>query len=279
MDTEHVNSALEMLLFLAILSFNIFTQVLSNENEGVTQLDELSFEKMLSQFDHVLVKFDLSNPEYWSHKAYGELAKQANDSHLDNLLMAEVRVKDYGGKVKQGPMDLAFRFSVNTAKEELPELILFSFGKEVARFTGEKKSLGELRQFLISNAGVWIKKPGSVRELDIMAGEYIQEDDEEGRRWVLEDAEEIAKGLGEDAAEYIKLMKAALEEGEPYIEKEEIRVKGLLRGKISVEKKAKFEKRINIIESFRRNNWKALPKVDRRIRNKIVNENPNHYEL
>jgi len=264
-------STLEMLLFLFTISFILFPQLLANENPGVTQLDEHSFEKMLSQFDHVLVKFDLSNPEYWSHKAYGELAIQVNNSQVDNLLMAEVRVKNYGSKEIKGAMDLAYRFSVNTAKENLPELILFSFTKEVARFTGEKKSLSELRQFLISNAGVWIQKPGSVRELDMMAGEYIREDDEEGRRWVLEDAEEIAKGRGEDAEEYIKLMKAALVEGEPFIEKEEIRVKGLLKGKISVENKGKFEKRINIIESFRRNNWKALPKVDRRIRN--------HHEL
>lgn len=260
-----------ILLFFVIFS-TVLSQVFSNEIEGVTQLDELSFDKMVSQFEHVIVKFDLSNPEYWAHKAYEELTEQVTASQLDNLLLAEVRVKDFGNKVIKGAMNLARRFSVDTTKENLPQFIIFSYGKEVARFTGEKKSLGELRQFLISNTGVWIKKPGSVRELDVLAGEFVREDDEEGRRWVLEDAEDIAKIDNEDAQEYIKLMKGALEEGEPYIEKEELRIKGLLKGKISKKNKEKFQRRINIIESFKRNNWKALPKIDRRNQNKAVND-------
>ena len=72
---------------------------------------------------------------------------------------------------------------------------------------------------------------------------------------VIKKAEEVwdqAKGeKAQKRAEiYVKIMRKIEDVGEGFVEKEEARVKKILKGKVSKEKKEEMEERVNILKSF-----------------------------
>lgn len=65
------------------------------------------------------VKFDNGFPTGPTQQMWGELG--ADLSEINQILVAEVRIKDYGDKIN---MDLAERYGI-AEKERWPEIILF----------------------------------------------------------------------------------------------------------------------------------------------------------
>lgn len=100
--------------------------------KGCVELDSLTFDKILSNFDYSVVKFDISYPYGEKHEQYEEFSKAAAD--VSNLLVAVVGVKDYGDKDNE---DLAVRFNVKT--EKLPVIKLFHKNnlEQPIEFTGK----------------------------------------------------------------------------------------------------------------------------------------------
>ncbi len=66
---------------------------------GVLQLDSLSCTKTISAFPYSLVKFDTGYPTGEEHLTWGQLG--ADLSQEQEVVVGEVRVKDYGDKQNQ----------------------------------------------------------------------------------------------------------------------------------------------------------------------------------
>ena len=93
---------------------------------------------------------------------------------LGNLFLGEVRVKDYGEKANQA---LAERFNVNHEKQNLPETVLFTTKdggglREVVRYGGDY-SLDNLRLFISSKTGLYIKCDGCIKSVKIDNSSFI----------------------------------------------------------------------------------------------------------
>lgn len=78
--------------------FSIFLAILLREVagscKGCVELDTLTFDKVVSSFDHAVVKFDISYPYGEKHEQFEEFSSAVGD--VKNLLVAVVGVKDYG---------------------------------------------------------------------------------------------------------------------------------------------------------------------------------------
>lgn len=91
---------------------------------GCLELDELTFDKILSKFATVLVKFDIAYPYGDKHEAFAKLAAEDAQNH-DNFAVAVVGIKDYGDKENS---KLAERFSVG---DQYPVIKLFRNGNAI----------------------------------------------------------------------------------------------------------------------------------------------------
>jgi len=231
------------LVILGLVSFSK-AQVL----EGLVQLDKTSFDKIVSKFDYSLIKFDVGYPTGDKHKNFGKVALQI--SEVDNLFMGEVRIKDYGDKANA---DMADRFNVDKDKKALPETILFSMKDgvltELSRYGGDY-SEDNLRLFISSKSGLYLKLEGCIKELDTLAEKFARAATKEDREKVLFAAEAWAKEKGEDAEVYVKIMKASLETGKEGVERERLRVEKLMENKASEKVKEKMSKKMNVLNSF-----------------------------
>jgi len=216
--------------------------------EGLVQLDKLSFDKIVTKFEYSLIKFDAGYPTGDKHKNFGKVVAEISD--VDNLFVGEVRIKDYGDKANQ---DMADRFNVEKDKKALPETILFSAKEgvltEVARYGGDY-SMENLRLFISSKTGAYLKLEGCIKEMDTLAEKFSKATNKEDREKILFAAESWAKEKGEDAEVYVKIMKAALETGKEGVEKEKARVEKVMDNKSSNKVKTKMAKKLNVLNSF-----------------------------
>ncbi len=115
----------------------------SNTCKGCTDLDELTFEKLMNRFPVTIVKFDIAYPYGDQHEAYSRFAQGIISTnihllhsilkvifhivgidvyHIDDLLVAAVGIKDYG---EMDNKNLSKRFNV---PEKLPSIKLFQNG-------------------------------------------------------------------------------------------------------------------------------------------------------
>merc|ERR1719369_19579 len=197
------------MLLLSLVLASLVESSLSQSLEGLVQLDKTSFDKIVTKFDYSLIKFDVGYPTGDKHKNFGKVATQIKE--VDNLFLGEVRIKDYGDKNNE---DMAERFNVDKDKKALPETILFTMENgaltEVARYGGDY-SEDNLRLFISSKAGVYLKLEGCIKELDTLAEKFARAKSKEDREKILFAAEAWAKEKGDDAVVYVKIMKASLE--------------------------------------------------------------------
>ena len=82
-------------------------------------LDSLTFEKIVSQHEYVLVKFDTAYPFGDLHDEWKEIAQYT--ARNSELIAAEVNINEYGDRENQ---DLAFKYDVG--KEDYPVYKLFN---------------------------------------------------------------------------------------------------------------------------------------------------------
>ncbi|KAI5632350.1 protein windbeutel [Phthorimaea operculella] len=216
--------------------------------KGLVELDEHSFEKLLNKFDAALVKFDVAYPYGDKHEAYSALAMEAKD--VDELLVADVNVKDYGEKDNEA---LALKYGAS--KDNFPLVKLFLKGKsDPIPFDDSKGFTTEtLRAFVREKSGLYLSLPGCVRQLDLLAAKFMQSG-EADRKKVLKEVESEQKKLaGKHATSgkvYKTIMEKVLDKGDSFIKTETDRVKKILSGKISEEKKKEINTRLNILQNF-----------------------------
>ncbi|CAH0595127.1 unnamed protein product [Chrysodeixis includens] len=241
------------LLLLYIVSIIPFAYQASTS--GSVELDELSFDKITKKFEASLIKFDVAFPYGDKHEAFVALAKDAKDE--DELLVAEVGVKDYGEKDNEG---LAKKYGAT--KDNFPVVKLFVKGKpEPIPFDDSKGfSSDELRRFVREHTGLYLSLPGCVKELDKLAIQFMKAKKDE-RKKILKKTEEVQKTLGKESSGkiYKTVMEKILEKGEEFIQTEHERVKKLLSGKVSDEKKKELGNRVNILLTFQLYDKQAKP--------------------
>lgn len=223
---------------------------IAEDCKGCVPLDSYSFDKVIAKFKAVVVKFDVAFPYGEKHEQFGKIAATTKDSQ--DLLVAEVGVKDFGNKDNA---DLAKRYNIK--KEDFPVVLLFLQGKtEPLRFIAEKDvdfTADNIKRFIKSKSGVYLGLPGCVEQLDRLAEEF-KTSPENDRQEILYKAKVFEETLPETqraaAKVYVKMMERILERGDIFVQTEQTRLEGLLKGKLSNEKKRTMEERRNILQSF-----------------------------
>uniref|UniRef100_A0A1B6C9M2 Endoplasmic reticulum resident protein 29 n=2 Tax=Clastoptera arizonana TaxID=38151 RepID=A0A1B6C9M2_9HEMI len=219
--------------------------------KGCVQLDSFSFNKVISKFKAALVKFDTAYPYGPKQEEYEKVCLAS--SNIDDLLVAEVAIKDYGDKENQ---DLAEKYNVN--KDAYPSIKLFLNGNSEPLSFDSKSDFNanEIKKFIRSNSKVYIGLPGCLEHFDSLAVQFALEPSKEERKKLLLKAEDLwdgAKGNVEkkSAEIYVKLMRKVIEKGDDFLSSETKRVENILKGKVSKEKVQEMENRLNILQAFR----------------------------
>ncbi|KAG8233421.1 hypothetical protein J437_LFUL013415 [Ladona fulva] len=250
---------LEMLIMFSPFSILYFVLSALSISEainckGCVPLDSYTFDKIIAKFKASVIKFDVAYPYGPKHDEYAKVSESAFT--IPDLLVGEVGVKDYGD---QENSDLAERYKVS--KEDFPVIKLFVEGKTdpftFSPATSEEFTADNIKKFIRSTSGIYIGLPGCLEDFDRLVTTFVAETDEKLKRKVLREAEDLwdkAKGKSEQrAAEtYVKLMRKMLEKGPDFVDTEVKRVEGIIKGKVSKEKKEEMQYRINILQSFRR---------------------------
>ncbi|XP_055618843.1 protein windbeutel isoform X2 [Toxorhynchites rutilus septentrionalis] len=229
---------------------------LSWASNGCVDLDGLNFDKVVKRFQYSLVKFDVAFPYGDKHEAFTYFAKE-NSEHLDHLLFALVGIKDYGEKENA---DLGKRFNV---KEAFPDIKLFN-NDSLNNFIDYPENLPvtvyNLREFISSNTDLYIGLPGCLKEIDELAAKFALSSNAEEMSQILSQIENLdsiysnTEKLHKSFNVYLMLMKKILQSEKTvreFITSEEARIQHLLSGKLSENKKADLNLRLNIMKSFK----------------------------
>lgn len=176
------------LLFLCL----VFAAPLAYEAAGgLVELDDISFDKITSKFKASLIKFDVAYPYGEKHEAFTAFAKEAKE--VDDLLVADVGVKDYGEKDNEA---LAKKYGAH--KDNFPAVRLFISGEEQAKMVSFDESQGftvdSLRKFVIDHTGLYLSLPGCVKQLDKLADKFIKASKDEKKN-IVKEVEKVQKEL------------------------------------------------------------------------------------
>ncbi|KAJ3653078.1 hypothetical protein Zmor_018995 [Zophobas morio] len=218
--------------------------------KGCVSLDELNFEKIISRFEVVMVKFDVAYPYGDKHEVFTKLAEEVAKN--DDLIMAEVGVKDYGDKDNE---ELAKEYGLG--KDDFPAIRLFVKGKAPIEFPKDADwTVDNLRNLIKDNSNVYVGLPGCLEKFDRLAEEFVHSGNKQKK---LEEAEQIVNQVSEEergtASQYIKFMKKIVEVGTGFVSQELARLNKILKdGKVNEKKKMELAGRVNILRSF------SLPK-------------------
>jgi len=168
-----------------------------------------------------------------------------------DLLIAEVGVKDFGTKENH---DLAERY--NLKADDYPAVMLFLQGKkEPYRFVADKDedfTSNNIKRFIKRKTSLYLGLPGCIEKLDKLAEEF--KSNEKDRKEILNKTKLYKDTLPDEhqaaAQVYIKMMEKILEKGNVFVQTEQTRLDGILKGKLSAEKKKSMEEKRNILQSF-----------------------------
>merc|ERR1712066_536486 len=122
--------------------------------------------------------------------------------------------------------------------------------REVVRYGGDY-SMDNLRLFISSKTGLYIKCDGCIKELDTLAEKFALASSKADREKILFSAESWAKEKGEGAEVYVKIMKSSLETGKEGLITEKERIAKMLAQKSSDKVKEKLTRKQNVLGSFR----------------------------
>lgn len=158
---------------LPLVSCLIFVVLLpvSLADPGLVQLDEFLFDKVLSRFPVALIKFDKAFPYGDKHNEFSKFAKEQNPLVKD-LVIGDVHIKDYGDKENWGFLK---RFQIN--EKQLPVILLFQSvdtTKWLEYPKDEDVSVTNLKNFMRKNTKLYIGLSGSIKELDEIAGQFME---------------------------------------------------------------------------------------------------------
>ena len=126
-------------------------------------------------------------------------------------------------------------------------------GRPTVPFTGDVKEAA-LRRF-VRSAGVPLPLPGTLPEFDALAERLAAAvGSTDSAAALLEEADRLLESAPErrrDAARYyVRVMREVAEKGGEFVTKEQERLRGVLAGKLSQNKRAEMEARLNALQSF-----------------------------
>lgn len=240
-------------IIILLVAFNVGTSWASN---GCVELDKLSFDKVVKRFRYTLVKFDVAFPYGEKHEAFTNFALETNEA-LDDLLFALVGIKDYGEKENA---DLGKRFKI---PEKYPVIKLFNnetLDKYVDYPEDDPVTVDSLRKFISANSDLYIGLPGCLKEIDELATKFsCPKQTKEALLQMVSEVEQLEALYGSEKARksfqiYLTLMRKMATSDKTvkeFIAGEKERVGNLLKGKISDNKKADLNLRLNIMQSFK----------------------------
>jgi len=224
--------------------------------KGSMELDAWTFDKVVGGASPVLVKFDKDYAYGDKEDAFKEVCKRVGESGA-NVHIGVVGVQEYGDKMNA---DLAKRFGVS--KDDFPEYYLFKAGSsEPIKFNGEVKP-DEITRFLKTEAGLYVALPGCVKEFDELAALFMK--DTENRATHKAAAEAAVQKLTnagevESGKYYAMVMKKILDKGDSFAMTEIDRLTKMVGGaSITEDRKVLFQKRLNILPSFKADTEKEL---------------------
>ncbi|UJR13184.1 hypothetical protein I4U23_000206 [Adineta vaga] len=140
--------------FSAILFFT-WTLTSHAHTPGTVTVDSSTFDKILRNFDIVLVKFDDKYPYGENQDQFKKFAE--NTVNMENLLIAEIPITDYGEKENE---QLATEYKIT--KNDFPVYKLFLRGRsQPIDFTGERTEDG-LKRFLSQHTSLWFGLPDTL---------------------------------------------------------------------------------------------------------------------
>ncbi|CAH0548903.1 unnamed protein product [Brassicogethes aeneus] len=231
-----------VLCFLSVVSVNLACK-------GCVELDEYNFNKVLSKFKAVLVKFDIAYPYGEQHDTFSEVSKDIRS--VNDLIFAQVGIKDYGDKDNE---ELGKKYGIQ-GKDDLPALRLFVDGKEPISPPDDFKWNEEyFKGFLRDNTGIYIGLQGCLEEFDKYALEFIKSSKKEALyKKALKAADNLKTETDKKTAViYTKYMNKVIEKDTSFINQENLRLNKLLKeGKINENKKTEIVQKLNILKSFK----------------------------
>jgi endoplasmic reticulum protein 29 len=245
-----------MLKFFILLLSISFGIVAATNCKGCTPLDTLTFDKMLKHFRVSLVKFDVAYPYGEKHDEFAKIA--VDGAEVDDLMVAEVGIKDYGEKDNE---ELGKRFGAS--KDNYPVVMLFVRDEKTKKINefrfpaSEDFKAANLKNWMRQKSDIYLPLPGCLEEFDRLADRLMSATSPGEKGKVMAEAEKALIDLSTDEADkakkaeiYVKIMRKVSSEGESFATAEIERIKKVLEGKLSSTKKQQMEQRINVLKSF-----------------------------
>jgi len=217
-------------------------------DRGILKLDNTTFDRIIDGNRNVFVRFDKEYSYGNEHDAWKEYAKTVGESGAD-LLSVDVGISEYGDKDNS---DIGERYGISS--EEFPQFRLFTKGiaasGEPIKYQGEKKTEAFLR-FVQEKAGAWIGLPGQIKELDVLAKEFVKASEKAAVVVKAEKAAGASSASDADSAKYyVKVMNKASADAE-FISKETKRLQKMIDdASVKPAKKEQFGRRLNVLTSF-----------------------------
>jgi hypothetical protein len=235
---------------------------LSNPANGSINLSTLAFDKILKRFKYLLVKFDVELPHNMRHKVFVSLAGDV--FYHKGFLISEVRINRHGTSNN----GIAERFGVVFSR--LPYYFLFRFGNTATPeiYYDDTLMKDQLKHFLIESTDLYIPMDGCLEDMDPLAHRFIEE--ESNRRELLKQMEAYLPGENETSKYvvnsyqvYVKIAQRLVRMGagaRGFLEDEKYRLRKVLEGNLSPQKRESVGRHINILMQFRRN-WALVRKI------------------
>ena len=260
-----MNNLLRVLFCLAIFSLSLLNVTNAAECNGCVILDSKTFDKVLSKFDIMLVKFDKYNPDSKKHAAFEQVATDlSKEVGMENMIAAHVDIFN-NGEIKNTDLVTKYNLQAAVFDESLPVLAAFMKNKE-----GEKGPENEthshsfiemsetfdsdaLKRAIRSNTGIYFVLPGCIDTFDFLAVKFAGGSSKQQGK-AISAAEkalsQIHEGESENIAiakEYISYMKKAQEFGADVDSIAEFIQQEVTK---SEKKEEKMNQALNILDAF-----------------------------
>ena len=260
---EYSKSLVPLMVYICAL----FCTCFGANCKGCTNLDSVTFDKIVSKFDVSLIKFDnyhcyTGGPEYATYKQVAlDLA------NINNLLVAEVQLKEGGGKKND---DLAERYDITNdyyaPARQRPSLMLLVKDRmnhdvlQAFKYEEEEDwDVDDIKNFIKRKTdAITITLPGCIREFDLYTKMYLNTDDAGQKGKALAFAEKALLKLSDKPEEsfaaeiYVKVLRKLAGGSRiefPIIEMKRVR-KLLGGGQQSEKQTVQLKQKINILRSF-----------------------------
>lgn len=236
---------------------------------GSIKLDNMTFDKMVvAPGFNLFAKLDKAYGYGEKEEAFKELCKLALP--VKDLIIGEIGVQEYGDMENN---DLREKLGVTT--EDMPAFFLFKGSAEArSRFTGfvdptakrpstwDDDEDGEWEapmreEVTVENLALWLRQNGvrmpsigTIFDLDEVAHRFMKNPEDAA---AVTEANRLAEEEHKDdkkATIYVKIMAKVQTNGQEYIQKELERVRRVMAGKITPEKTAELEDKVNILNVF-----------------------------